>query len=99
VFLEKKVNVMSRLLATKACSKRANTSSLAALSSPKQWLDFALNNELSAEEAREVAFAFLRKFGQFIPEKFSFSNIQAGSPGAKEELIALIASAANNFER
>lgn len=68
-------------------------SSLAALSTPRQYLEFALKHKLSAEQRQEVAVSFLSKFGQYAQRPFSFISL------THEELISLLAQTANNYER
>ncbi len=75
-----------------------NPGSLAALSSPREYLEFALNNKLTPAQTREAAYSFLRRFGQYAPRSFSFFNIQNGTAQAQEELIALLGQAANNWD-
>src|SRR3990167_6241645 len=94
-----KVKIMTRLVQERRSTIQQTRDGLAALSSPRQYLEFALNNKLTGEQVREVAFSFLRRFGQHAPKTFSFSNIQTGTAAAQEELIALLAQAANNYGR
>ena len=82
-----------------AITQKAFHDRLSAISTPRQYLEFALSTELSPEQARQVAFAFLRKSGQYAPASFAFSNIQKGTLQAQEELVALLAQAANNCEK
>lgn len=66
--------------------------SLAALSSPRDYLEFVLSRTLTQEEGSEVLFSFIRKFGQFVPRPIPVAV-------SREGLISLLARAANNYEK
>lgn len=87
---------MTRLfpqLSTQQSPKQDLRSSLAALSSPRAYLEFALTHKLSQEQIREVAVLFLSKFGQHVPRTLPLFDI------TYDDLISLLAQTANRYER